>query len=358
VAAIPIIVFDSGFVSRLEGALLNPPIELFSASQIAFYAGCKSGWSICPLGYCVYSEFDGLDRKFVVPGIYPPEGPSPKRKFPNYPLRFSKLQIQKFADSHLNVSNKIREQRDIEFKNLTHDLRGISTEIYHTALNLKSELESENLRHVIDKVSSVLDAQQMMSLRLDIVDYESGLSSGRPPEVIAPYRKIDKVKNSFRNRSRATNISIKLEGWLNLTIFGPPIFEIIPFVIIENAFKYSPSGSEILIKVEQNLEKMEIIIRFDSYGPKIRENERKKIFERNYRGIDVSDMHKSGSGIGLFAASTIVETHFSGAVFVNQFEDKIQQDSTDYYKTRFTVIIPASADDPNAPRSRARRHTK
>ena len=312
----------------------------------------------CPLGYSVYSEYDGLGRKIVVPGIYPPEGPSPKRKFPNYPLKFSREQIVKFAESHLNISHSIREQRDIEFNNLTHDLRGISTEIYHTALNLKLELETERYKFSIDKVNSVIDAQQMMSLRLDIVDYESGLSSDRPPEIIEPYRKIDKVIKSFRNRSRASNVSIRVDGWLNMKIFGPPIFEIVPFVIIENAFKYAPYGSDIIIRVEQNFDKMEIILRFESYGPKIKESERKRIFERNFRGTSAEDSFKSGSGIGLFAASTITESHFSGSIFVNQFDEIIEQDDSKYYKTRFTVILPAADERSDSIRPRPLRHGK
>ncbi|GAB5486581.1 MAG: hypothetical protein Pars2KO_01510 [Parasphingorhabdus sp.] len=341
-SAIPLIFFDSGFVDNQPGALLNPPAEMFTAVQMAFYASCPRGWSICPLGYSVFSDFDGLGRKVVVPAIYPPEGPVPRRKFGNYPLKFSKKQVEEFAASHLSVSEVIRKQRDVEFKNLTHDLRGISTEIYHTALNLKSELEAGRYKFCMDKASAVLDAQQMMSLRLDIVDYESGSSSDRPKETIVPYRIVDKVVKSFRNRSFASGISIHLEGSLKSKIYGPPIFEIVPFVIIENAFKYAPVKSKIAVKLEENFRDNEIVMRIESFGPKIRDNEKKKIFERNYRGIGAGENFKSGSGIGLFAAKTIVETHFGGAIFVNQFHENLIHDDAEYFYTRFTITLPAA----------------
>jgi signal transduction histidine kinase len=339
-AAIPIIIFDNGAVNKVTGSLFEPPVELFSKVQMAFYASCKTGWTVCPLGYSVFSEFDGLGRKVVIPGIHPPQGPHPKRKFPNYPLRFSKDQITNFASSHLEVADQIRDQRDTEFKNLTHDLRGISTEIYHTALSLKSEIDADRTKYASDKVNAVLDAQQMMSLRLDIVDYESGLSSSRPTETIAPFRKIDKVIKSFRNRSFKSGISIRTDGWLKYKIHGPPIFEIVPFVIIENAFKYAPKGSEILIRFEENFEQENIIIRFESFGPKIRVSEYKKIFERNFRGSSVQKEFKAGSGIGLFAARTIIETHFSGSIHVNQLDDAFEADGEVFYRTRFTIILP------------------
>src|SRR3546814_1696418 len=78
-----------------------------------------------------------LGRKIVIPGIYVLGDKPPKRKFPNYPLKFTKAAIEEFAKSHLGVAGEIRDQRDAEFKNLAHDLRAIGTEIYHSSLSAK-----------------------------------------------------------------------------------------------------------------------------------------------------------------------------------------------------------------------------
>src|SRR3546814_7002009 len=88
-----------------------------------------------------------------------------------------------------------------------------------------------------------------------------------------------------------------------------------------NALKYAPTGSEVLVKFEEKTD--EILIRFDSLGPVIGDKEKNRIFERSYRGEAVRGSSLPGSGIGLFAAKTIVETHFGGKIFVNQIESEI-----------------------------------
>lgn len=317
---------------------MNPPAELFSAAQMSFYSTCKRGWSICPLGFSVLAAIDGLGRKLVVPGIAPPDGPRPKRKFPEYPLKFRKDQIELFLQSHLEVSDEVKVQRDREYTNLTHDLRKISTEIYHTALTLRQDMDRHGYDAFTDAIESILDSQQMMSLRLDIIDYESGDSSGRTNEEISVYRKIDKVVKSFRNRAKSSKMLVRIEGRTESILHGPPIFEIVPFVLIENAFKYAPTGSQITVRFEDK--GGEAIVRVESLGPRINERERQTIFERNVRGEHAKEHGREGSGIGLFAAKTIIEQHFAGRIYVNQLPEANLIDSVEYYLTRFTIILP------------------
>lgn len=343
-AAIPIYIYDRGFVEEKQGALLKPPAELLSKSQQSFYSQCKPGWQRCPLGYQVYCAIDELGRKLVIPGIFVPNETAPKRKFPNYPLKFSKAEIEEFAKSHLNIASNVREQRDTEFKNLTHDLRLISTEIYHNALDLRERISNYAGRDE-DKaqIELIINAQQMMSMRLDIIDYDNGLSSTRPKENISPYRKVDKVVRCFNGKLQAKKMNCSIEGRNNEFIFGPPIFEIVPFVIMENALKYAPYNSEVVVRFQE--EHRKCIIRFDSYGPRISQKEKNRIFERDYRGEAAQQLGRSGSGIGLFAAKTIVENHFDGKIFVNQLEPRYLIGGQEYWSTRFTIIVPTQESE-------------
>lgn len=358
-AAIPLLIYDKGFCETVEGALFNPPSELFSGSQMSFYSLAKQGWSQCPLGYWAYVAIDALGRRIVVPGIYASDKATPRRKFPNYPLKFSTQQIEKFLNSHLELPDRVRKDRDTEVNNLTHDLRALGTEIYHTALITRDRFGDLSAEQVRANLQQIIDSQQMMSLRLDIIDYESGSSARRPHETFSMFPKVDKVLKTFSGRMRSKNITYKIEGRSYNHVQGPPIFDIVPFVIIENALKYSPFKSELVIRFQDEVGKS--IVRFESYGPKISPKEKSRIFDRNFRGDAAAQIESSGSGIGLYAAKTITETHFRGRIFVNQFDNFLWLDGQEYFPTRFTIVLPAMSEEEAAtsqirPKRRSLKH--
>jgi two-component system, OmpR family, sensor kinase len=80
--------------------------------------------------------------------------------------------------------------------------------------------------------------------------------------------------------------------------------------VLENGVKFSPAGS----KVEVRVESMSPIvrIRIADQGSGLEPAEREKIFEPFYRSKSAKE--KEGSGLGLFIARRIVESH-SGKIF-------------------------------------------
>lgn len=352
-AALPIVKFDAGFVEVERGALFDCPAEFFAAAQMAFYAACKPGWNRCPLGYDTYAALDAMGRKFVVPGNITPGEKAPNRKFPAWQIRFPRNSIEKFLKPHLGVSEEIKGQRDTELKNLTHDLRAISNEIYHTALTAKQVAEERSERDLAANIAALIDAQQMMSIRLDIVDYESGHSASRPKELISVFKKTEKVLKCFSNRMLHRKLRYRIDGRQFSNTFGPPIFEIIPFVVVENAVKYAPNGTEIFVRFEES--ETDIITRFESIGPKIKEAEKNKVFEQHFRGDAAKKSERSGSGIGLYAAKTLLETQFGGNIYVNQVGAPLWYNEEEYFNTRFTVVVPIAPQEKNVASPRPRR---
>ncbi|MBD8499812.1 sensor histidine kinase [Paenibacillus arenosi] len=77
------------------------------------------------------------------------------------------------------------------------------------------------------------------------------------------------------------------------------------FIFIENAFKYTPSGSVELIAVVQN---DQLGLRIKDSGIGMDEHEVPHIFERFYRA-DVSRGITSGTGLGLSIAKWIIDEH-------------------------------------------------
>ena len=76
--------------------------------------------------------------------------------------------------------------------------------------------------------------------------------------------------------------------------------------LVTNALKFSPSGGEIVVRLRSLPDEVEIRVSDQGIGIPISELE--QVFERFYRGSEVSQRF-SGMGIGLFLCRRIVEEH-------------------------------------------------
>ena len=106
-------------------------------------------------------------------------------------------------------------------------------------------------------------------------------------------------------------------------------------IIIDNAVKYSPTGSEIKIQVIENYQGPNnptnltgILIKFSDNGMGIPKKDIPKLFSRFYRGSNVNGI--SGSGLGLNIAKTLIELH-NGTISV---ESEVGKGTT------FLVFLP------------------
>lgn len=77
--------------------------------------------------------------------------------------------------------------------------------------------------------------------------------------------------------------------------------------LVENAAKYSPAGSEIIIRGE--VEANALIISVTDSGPGITAEERERIFDKFYRGSQKGEARREGTGMGLAIARGIIEAH-------------------------------------------------
>ena len=76
--------------------------------------------------------------------------------------------------------------------------------------------------------------------------------------------------------------------------------------LLDNACKYSHSGSAIKIGIE--LQDESVAVRVWNSGSSIAPSERTRIFERFYRGTEARQV-APGSGLGLYVARKIVQAH-------------------------------------------------
>jgi len=77
--------------------------------------------------------------------------------------------------------------------------------------------------------------------------------------------------------------------------------------LIDNAFKYSPTGTEITISAQRN--GSDLLVSVADQGPGIAAEELEHIFERMYRIEKRLDSGADGVGLGLYICQRLVEAH-------------------------------------------------
>jgi len=109
--------------------------------------------------------------------------------------------------------------------------------------------------------------------------------------------------------------------------------------LMENAVKYSPDGSEILVTVEDRGD--QVVTSVADRGIGIPTDELGQVFERFHRGRQVSSTNYGGLGLGLYITKQIVERH-GGTIWVESREGQ---------GTTFSFSLPVATvvEPPPAP---------
>jgi PAS domain S-box-containing protein len=99
--------------------------------------------------------------------------------------------------------------------------------------------------------------------------------------------------------------------------------------LIENAIKYTPGGGKISLSI--GCEGASVQVSVHDTGMGILKDQEERIFTKYFRGSNAIRMETEGTGLGLFIAKNIVETHGGKIWFISQ-ENK---------GTTFTFTVPS-----------------
>jgi signal transduction histidine kinase len=169
------------------------------------------------------------------------------------------------------------------------------------------------------RVKNAETLQELASARLELFAEElSGTSEIIPHSTHSvvpriPFQIFDHVCRALRPRAVQRNIIFDYDANANTPLALPRVFSIVPFIILENAIKYSPDGARIKINAREDGTRVQLSI--ISNGPTIEEDEKDRIFERNGRGRNAIGS-SAGNGLGLFTAQRIVKVACQGTLTV------------------------------------------
>ena len=220
------------------------------------------------------------------------------------------------------------------YTNLTHEFRTPLTVILGMVGQIKNEpnkyldegtrLIEANGKSLLQLINQLLDLSKLedKSFRLN---YEHG--------DIIPYLRY--VVESFQTYANSKNLLLRffttLEG-LNMSYDAEQIKQILTN-LISNAIKFTPSGGEIIVKVEQENSSLKITVKDNGIG--ISEKELPNIFDRFYQVDSSSTREGEGTGIGLAHAKELVKL-MEGVISV---ESKLDEG------TEFMVQLPIESSN-------------
>lgn len=322
-----------------EGKLFRLPPELSGTAKIKAYSRFRRpGWHEIDFGFLLYSVALPDDVFLIFPGLNP-VGSTQKGSFDKLRKRYTKDEFEVFVSDALEFEEKARKRVLSDFEILVHDLRGLSTAIYHAAIDAKTNLDARNFIGVEERIDNIIGSQSMLKLRTDLLDYSGNPNADLQYMNVPVYRRTHKVVKSFMPFAAKKSIHLHIRGTSYSGCYGPEAFEIIPYVLIDNAIKYSPNNSQIQVNAIESTES--ISFTFSSLGPNIEPHERSKIFDKNYRSPNASKAGVGGSGIGLYLASQLVE-RFKGKIEVDVGKDAYSSSRGEVHDIVFRVTLPIS----------------
>ncbi|WP_413585371.1 ATP-binding protein [Bdellovibrio sp. HCB274] len=142
-------------------------------------------------------------------------------------------------------------------------------------------------------------------------------------------------KHEFLAKVKRIQIVSELEPLFPIRM-DPDLMRQVLSNLVENAIKYSPDDTKILVTSEEKADK--VVIQVSDQGPGIPEDELNNIFMKFFRSKNVKSTQIKGSGLGLYLAKYFTELH-KGRIFV---ESKDGKGST------FTVELPMEQGGVNA----------
>ncbi|MDA2922837.1 ATP-binding protein [Patescibacteria group bacterium AH-259-L07] len=162
---------------------------------------------------------------------------------------------------------------------------------------------------MIELVNDLLNVSRLESKRLvfktEEVQFEELID--KVIEEYQPYLEKKKAKLSYK----------KPDTLLPKVTIDPEKIRQVIIILLDNAIKYSPEGSEIKLKIEQH--DHEIVYSTADSGVGIPKKQEEKIFSRFFRAENVSQ--KPGTGLGLYLAKGLIEAS-GGKIWFDSVEGK------------------------------------
>ncbi len=215
----------------------------------------------------------------------------------------------------LVVLNDITELKRLErvrrdfVANVSHELKTPVTSISGFAETLMNESE-ENPRNVREFSEIIYNEavrlSKLINRLLDLSRLESG-KSGLNIKNVDMVRLIQDTVELVKQDGRVSKINIIKPAGQVLVECDKELIVQVLLNLLDNALIYSPEGEPITISLEDEGERIKVLV--IDRGEGIPENETDRVFERFYRVDKARSRKTGGTGLGLSIVKHLVENH-------------------------------------------------
>ena len=233
------------------------------------------------------------------------------------------------ASGRLEAARSTDRLRSALIDSLTHELRTPLTAIRAAATTLVDGygLDSESrteLAMIVDEESSRLDS--LIGEAMEIAEIESdGIRVKLEPQHTGTF--LEQAVEESHDQLATHRVTIIVQQPDTPVWFDPHLIGRVLRHLLENAARYTPANSRILLHSRRTPESLEFLVEDD--GPGIDPRDLPLIFEKFYRGRNRRDA-ATGSGMGLAITRALLAAH-GGSIDVESLQGR---------GTTFRIRIP------------------
>lgn len=254
-------------------------------------------------------------------------------------------ELNSYVKNYELISTLRNEKKYLEefIGNTIHDVRKFNANIKARSeiISNKKGCRKKDMESIKKYGENIWAMSQLISTRLSEYDYlyaEAPLQCGSKYEFNF-FATFDKIRRCMIEEAKRENKEIRVRATNGAcsSIEAYDSIKYMPFLLIDNALKYSFNNTiiEVKIKDEDNKQTIEI----NSIGVFVEENEIESLFIRGYRGKNSSGFTQSGSGIGLYLVKKICDANNIKVQIKTQKTLNIAQNKRNIDEGIFNVIL-------------------
>lgn len=205
--------------------------------------------------------------------------------------------------------SSMEEQKEL-LNNTFHELRKLNQQLKNQTETLIYKSNNATF-HDISRLhllsQNIFSTSQLISIRLNTYDFgiNPELSLNENKSKIQIHNKFHKVSQCLREYAYQHHLRLEFGGESYAYIYANDVIELLPYLLLDNAIKYSHAKEKIYIQFDEYEDQLQVLIKGLSIRPK--DHEVQQLFERGIRSEKVEEVQ--GQGIGLFLAKYICDIH-------------------------------------------------